>query len=148
MEGREWQATAALEGHADYIAADVWYFDFNSEVAFIDTPSKHARLTSGWKLEPVWKYYENNYCSGRCTSGVGVELDWAAAFWDFHTDLSGTRPSQTDMQTLLQAAFPWTVDGYTVYFYEFDFVPGVRWALGPAMGTRFEEKAKRNGIDH
>lgn len=100
-----------------------------------------------WTQGPGYelKYYETNVCNGNCTHGLGVQLDWARAFWDFYTNYSPA-PLLNDLGLVFEAIYPWTPNGTTNAFYT-EFYNGVESVMNSTWKSRFISVAAANGID-
>lgn len=145
----EYQAAAAMEGFADFLGVAVWNDLALNSVAYIpkynsSTTGSLINLETGHTGFEA-KYYETQICSGTCLNGIGVELDWARTFWDFHTNYSSA-PSVNSTASVFEEIYPWTVSGMTKAYYT-EFRNGVESVMGSTWESQFVNQAQANGVD-
>lgn len=165
MRGAEYSSCAAMEGWAHFVAADVWnrgehaggdpvgWFRWwsggnaliNVEAGQGDCAERSGDTALNYRRRYAdvcfsdpdgWQY--ESACAGGDCDGLGVELDWMRAWWDYHTDgdLPGSRPSHAGLHGHIKDALGWNRD--TVYKELLDAVSG-------AQRTRFRDASIWNG---
>lgn len=150
VTSKEYQHIAASEGFGNFFSTALWNNYAQPSTRFFGQPTG-PNTGNVWNAEvgaagQEDRYYETNGCSPFCTAGVGVELDWMRAFWDFYTD-TGSHPSILDIADVFGANYPFVETDLTDEYYE-DFVDAVYGETGISMGSRFVTVAQANGIDH
>jgi hypothetical protein len=144
----EWQASAAMEGFANFVATAVWNdFDQPDADGVLVRGHEHDPTDNGvFQLGEHGRYFENNHCNDGCPSGQGVGLDWSQFFWNFLTDFpsNDARPTPAEMIDHWIEAHNWPVkEGFFS-----NFVNAVETVSGPMTKLRCLFTAEMTGIDH
>jgi len=149
IDSAELQSCAAMEGWAHFVA--VRAFNNHEED---DNPGATLQYWRGNGLTVdveqgptggVDTYYEV-VCGGNQANagGMGVELDWMRAWWDYHTNPEpGFRPDTSVMVDEIAANSGWGQSDT----YQF-ITDGIESSSGAEQRQRWIQQAVWNGIDH
>lgn len=155
MGSREYQSCALAEGFAHFYAADVFNSHSSENCAFnyykdefglgFPTVDCEGSTTTGDQSVngdyPV-AFMENKPC-GSAWSGRGVEVDWARALWNIHSEQSSpTGPTFNAIMSWLRNANSWT---NTSVYSELDAEAS---QIGGPLNTWWNSYSDEHGIDH
>ena len=164
----EYTSCAAMEGWANFVAADVWndnihgggdpnawvrYWKADYEVISADnghggcadsyrdeSDYRRAYADTCFDSSPTWD--DATECSSGDCDGVGYELDWMRTFYDYHTDTTYFSHGTVSHQTLhddLKDALSW---GHTTFWDDFYDATDLN---SPNRADRLEEVADWEG---
>jgi hypothetical protein len=148
------QACAMMEGWANFTSASVWNLAWDNadgKLRYWGDCEGDRTIdveNAGNAAGCVIKYMENNYSSSTW-SGMGTELDWMRAWWDYRTnDLAG-QPGSPVTTTTMQAE--WVgylpVNMHAERAYD-DYRKGVAAHSGCEQYERAVFMAAAHGADH
>lgn len=156
LRSREASSCAAMEGYAHFVSGDVFNWH-NAGTGSVNPQAELKYADDGvWNLGdgtgacpsyPITGTIPNSNARKiyiDCSNGVldptvGVEMDWARAWWDYHEDtfISGSVRNHSQIHDDLGLVSPWgSIDTYEQIVDD----------LYPGLASRFADAAEWNGI--